>query len=157
MNASPFGDEVKSEVFLQVANKNGILSEMKKYWSGSHTKHRLMYHLVWIPKYRKRILRGAVASRIDELLRQCAEINEWNIDELNIQPDHVHMLVQLKPNISISKAVQIFKGGSSRVIRAEFPELEEFLWGDSFWSDGYFVETVGKCDEEVIKKYVQNQ
>lgn len=130
---------------------------MKKYWSGSHTKHRLMYHLVWIPKYRKRMLQGSVARRVEELLRQCAEVNEWCIDELNVQIDHVHMLVQLKPSVSVSKAVQLFKGGSSRVIRAEFPELEEFLWGDSFWSDGYFAETIGKCDEEIIKNYVKNQ
>ena len=157
MNASPFGDEAKSEVFLQVANKNGILPNMNKYWSGSHTKHRLMYHLVWIPKYRKRVLTGSIARRIEELLRQCAEVNEWRIDELNIQPDHIHMLIQLKPSMSVSMVVQLFKGGSSHVIRAEFPELEEFLWGKSFWADGYFAETVGKCDEEVIKKYVQNQ
>ena len=83
----------KHVVFLQVANKNGILPNMKKYWSGSHTKHKLMYHLVWIPKYRKRVLKGAVAKRIEELLRQCAEVNEWEIDELNVQQDHIHMLV----------------------------------------------------------------
>jgi putative transposase len=116
------------------------------YWNGAHTKHRLMYHLVLIPKYRKRVLRGKIAQRIEELLRQCAEINEWRIDELNIRPDHVHMLVQLKPNVRVSKAVQLFKGGSSKVIRSEYPELEEFLWGDSFWSDGYFAETVGKLN-----------
>ena len=116
-----------------------------------------MYHLVWIPKYRKRILRGKIAKRIKELLEQCALMNGWRIDELNIQPDHVHMLVQIKPSISVSKVVQLFKGGSSRIIRSECPELEEFLWGDSFWADGYFAETVGKCDYETIKKYVQNQ
>ena len=67
------------------------------------------------------------------------------------------MLVRIKPNISVSKAVQLFKGGSSKVIRSEFPELEEFLWGDSFWADGYFAKTAGKFDLAVIKKYIQNQ
>jgi len=128
-----------------------------KYWSGSHTKHRIMYHLVWIPKYRKRILRGAVAKRLGELFYECAEVNGWEIQEMNIQFDHVHMLIQLKPDVSVSRAVQLFKGGSSRIIRSEFPELVEFLWGASFWSDGYFAESVGKVDYEVIKKYVQNQ
>ena len=127
------------------------------YWNGAHTTHSLMYHLIWIPKYRKRVLRGAIAQRIEELLRQCSEVNGWRIDELNIQPDHVHMLIQLKPIISVSKAVQLFKGGSSKVIRAEYPELEEFLWGDSFWADGYFAETVGKFNKEFIKEYIQNQ
>ncbi len=130
---------------------------MSKYWSGAHTRHKLMYHLVWIPKYRKRILRGSIAKRIEELLRQCAEVNSWEIHELNIQVDHVHMLVQLKPSLSISKVVQLFKGGSSKKIREEYPELEEFLWGDNFWSEGYFAETVGQCSEAVIRAYIQNQ
>jgi putative transposase len=125
--------------------------------SGSDSKYRLMYHLVWISKYRKRILKGMIKARLEELFCECAEINEWTIEELNIQEDHVHMLVGLKPSISVSKAVQYFKGGSSRVIRKEYPELEEFLWGDSFWSDGYFAETVGRVSEDKIRNYIQNQ
>ena len=88
---------------------------------------------------------------------QCAEVNNWQIHEINVQVDHIHAIVQLDTKVSVAKAVQLFKGGSSKKIREEFPELEEFLWGDSLWSDGYFAETVGQCDEEVIKKYVQNQ
>jgi putative transposase len=127
------------------------------YKTGAHTKYRLMYHLVWIPKYRKRILKGKIAERLDELLRQCAEMNRWDIEELNIQPDHVHMMVQLKTTTSVSHAMQMFKGGSSIVIRREFPELDEFLWGDSLWSDGYFAETVGQKNEDAIRRYIQNQ
>ena len=127
------------------------------YWTGAHTKHKLMYHLVWIPKYRKRVLEGSILRRLEELFKECADMNRWRIDELNIQPDHVHMLIQLRPNVSVSKAVQFLKGGSSRIIREEFPELREFLWGDSFWADGYFAETAGSCNIEVIKKYIQNQ
>ncbi len=121
--------------------------------SGSQSKYGLMYHLVWIPKYRKRILKGAIKNRLEGLFQQCAEMNDWKIEELNIQVDHVHLLIQLKPTISVSKAVQLLKGGSSRVIRQEYPELEEFLWGDSFWADGYFAETVGRVDESVIRNY----
>ena len=127
------------------------------YWSGAHTKHQLMYHLVWTPKYRKRILKGTLAQRLAELFNQCAEVNRWRIDELNVQLDHVHMLIQLRPDVSISWVVQQLKGGSSKIVRAEFPELEEFLWGDSFWQDGYFAETAGKVDLEVIREYVRNQ
>jgi len=76
---------------------------------------------------------------------------------LSIQEDHVHVMIQVKPSDSIAEVVQILKGGTSRVIRKEFPELEEFLWGDSFWADGYFAESVGKVDEEVIRKYIQKQ
>ena len=127
------------------------------YWKGSHTKHRLMVHLVWIPKYRKRILKGELAKRLNELLQLCAEVNGWNIDEVSIQPDHVHLVVQFVPTISVSKMVQLFKGRSSRALRKEFPELEEFYWGDSFWGDGYFAETVGICNLETIRKYIKNQ
>ncbi len=127
------------------------------YWTGAHTKHRHMYHIVWIPKYRKRILKGPIAKRIEELLRECADINRWKIHELSIQADHVHMLVQLRPNVSVSRAVQLFKGGSSKVIREEFPDLREFLWGDSFWADGYFSETIGQVNVSVIREYINNQ
>ena len=129
----------------------------KRYATGAHTTHRLTYRLVWVPKYRKRVLRGELVRRLYELFKQCAEVNDWTIEELNIQVDHVHLLVQLKPNISVSKAVQLLKGGSSRKVREEFPELEEFLWGDSFWADGYFAESVGQATMSRIKQYIQNQ
>ena len=130
-----------------------------KYWSGAHTKHRMLYHIVWIPKYRKRILQGKLAERLVDLLTECAEVNRWHLDELNVQKDHVHMLVQLRPDLSVSKVVQLFKGKSSYIIRKEFPHLEEFYWGkaDSFWGDGFFVETVGQVNETTIKEYIRNQ
>ena len=64
---------------------------MSYYWTGSHTKYRLMYHLVWLPKYRKRILEGKIKDRLKELLFECSDINGWKIVELNIQVDHVHL------------------------------------------------------------------
>jgi len=128
-----------------------------KYWTGAHTKHRHMYHIVWIPKYRKRVMKGAIAKRIEELLRECAEVNRWEIHELNVQTDHVHMLVQMRPHISVSDAVNLFKGGSSKIIREEFPELKEYLWGESFWGDGYFSETVGQVNEATMREYIKNQ
>ncbi len=130
---------------------------MARYWTGGHTKHRLQVHLVWIPKYRKRVLRGKIVSRLKKLLYEACKINRWWIGELSIQDDHVHVLIQIKPSERVADVVQILKGGTSRVIRKEFPELEEFLWGDSFWADGYFAESVGKVDEEVIRKYIKTQ
>ncbi len=130
---------------------------MGNYWTGAHTKHRLLYHLVWIPKYRKRILLGKVVVRLDELFREAAHVNRWVIRELNIQRDHVHMLIQVEPRVSVAKVVQVLKGGTSIKIRREFPELEEFLWGDSFWADGYFAESIGTVQEEMIRKYIREQ
>ena len=116
-----------------------------------------MYHLVWIPKYRKRVLQGRVAERLKELLHECADLHRWKIEELNIQSDHIHMLVRMHPTVSVSRMVQLFKGMTSKVVREEFPELKEFLWGKSFWSDGYFAETVGQVNEDRIREYIQNQ
>ena len=127
-----------------------------EYKTGSSTKHRVLVHLVWCPKYRRRILRGKIARRINELFTQCCEMNDWEIHELGIQHDHIHMLIQINPRESIAKVVNLIKGGSSRVIRQEFLELEEFLWGDSLWCDGYFVETIGSKNESVIKKYIRS-
>ncbi len=113
------------------------------YWTGAHTKHKLRYHIVWIPKYRKRVLIGKLVTRLKELLYQAAEVNNWSIEELSIMKDHIHMLVQVKPDKAVSKVVQIFKGGTSKILRAEFPELEEFLWGDSLWADYTRSEATG--------------
>ncbi len=130
---------------------------MAGYWSGAHTKHRLRYHLVWIPKYRKRVLRGEIAARIKQLVYEACKVNRWLLSEMSVQVDHVHILIQIWPRESVADVVKKLKGGTSRVIRAEFPELEEFLWGDSFWSDGYFAETVGSVDENVVAKYIREQ
>ena len=128
-----------------------------KYWTGSHTKHRLRFHLVWVPKYRKRVLNQKIAKRLRELFYEACKVNRWWIDELNIMPDHIHMLIQLKPKESVAEVVNILKGGTSRIIRKECPDLEEFLWGDSLWADGYFAESVGQTNEDVIKKYIRDQ
>ena len=129
-----------------------------KYWHGAHTTHRLMFHLVFAPKYRRRILRGKVANRVRDLFYEACKVNWWWIEEIKIIVDHVHLLIQIQPTESVSQVVNRLKGGSSRILRKEFPELEEFLWGDSFWSDGYFAESVGKANYIQVKNYIkQNQ
>jgi len=128
-----------------------------KYWTGAHTKHRIRIHLVWIPKYRKRVLRGKVAKRTKELLYQACEVNRWWIHHISVKPNHVHLNIQINPRDSIAFVAQKLKGGSSRIIREEFPKLEEFLWGDSFWADGYFAESIGKVDETIINAYIDEQ
>ena len=117
----------------------------------------MVIHLVWLPKYRKRILKDALKERIEELIQECIETNGWEVDELNVQPDHVHLVLQFRPDVALSKIVQLIKRKSSRILRKEFPKLAEVYWGDSFWADGFFAETVGHCDLETIKNYVKNQ
>ncbi len=69
----------------------------------------------------------------------------------------MHLIIQTNPSDSVAEIVQRLKGGTSRIIRKEFPELQEFLWGESLWADGYFAETVGKVDEEIVKRYIKQQ
>lgn len=128
-----------------------------RYWSGGHTKHRLVYHLVFIPKYRLRLLEGVLASRLRELFEQACLVNDWRIGELGIQPDHLHLLIQVHDRESVASVVQRLKGGSSRILRQEFPELEEFLWDAAFWAEGYFAETAGQREESVVRRYIQKQ
>ena len=130
---------------------------MIKYWTGAHTKHRLVYHIVIVPKYRRRILIGKVGERIRSLMYKACEINRWWIHEIEVRRDHVHIMIQLRPNVRISEVVQILKGGTSRRLRKEMRELEEFEWGESFWSEGYFAETNGKISEYRLKEYIRNQ
>lgn len=131
--------------------------QASRYWTGAHTTHKLRYHVVLVPKYRKRVLRGEVAVRLEGLLRQACEINGWGLEELAIQPDHVHLLVQVQPCYSVAQMMKTLKGGMSRVLRAEFPDLEEYLWGGSFWAEGYFAAMVGVVEGNVVTAYIQNQ
>ena len=130
---------------------------MARLWKGGHTRHKLQYHLVWVPKYRKRVLRGKIAYRLKGLLYDACRMNDWWIGKISIQDDHVHLLIQLQADDSVAETVRILKGGTSKIIRKEFPELEEFLWGDSFWADGYFAESIGYVDEGAIRKYIDEQ
>ena len=126
-----------------------------KYWTGSHTKHRLLYHIVWIPKARQPVLEGKIVARLKHYFYEACKMNWWWLDEVQILTDHVHILIQLPPKQSVSEAVQILKGGTSRLMRQEFPELQEFIWGDSLWADGYFAETIGVRNASQVKKYIK--
>ena len=128
---------------------------MKK--STCNATYDIQYHFVWIPKYRKRVLKDGIKSRLEQLFNQCSEVNQFEILELSIQPDHVHLLLSAKPRYSPSEIMRLIKGGSSRIVRQEHPELEEFFWGDSFWADGYFVSTHSTVTEDIIKDYIRNQ
>ncbi len=98
-----------------------------------------------------------MAVRLEQLLRQACEVNRWSLEELAIQPDHVHLLVQVQPKYSVSAVLKKLKGGSSRVLRSEFPDLSEFLCGSSFWAVGYFAASVGVVEGSVISEYIRAQ
>ena len=125
--------------------------------STHNATYDIQYHFVWIPKYRKRILNEIIGKRLKELIYECSEINQFEVIELSIQENHIHILLSAKPRYSPSEIMRLIKGGSSRILRKEFPEIKEFLWGDSFWADGYFVSTHSIVTEDIIRNYIKNQ
>ena len=126
------------------------------YDSGCHTVFHHRYHLVWITKYRYRVLHGAVRERVREIVRQvCGELGVSIISGV-LSGDHVHMFVSIPPHHSVSKVMQRIKGRSSRKIQMEFPALRKRYWGRRFWARGYFCTTSGLVTDDIILQYIEN-
>jgi putative transposase len=130
---------------------------MTEYRKGFHTVYDLKYHIVWITKYRKAVLRGEIGVRLRELIRQTCEAQEVYIEKGHIALDHVHLLLSVPPNIAVSDLVQRLKGRSSRKMLDEFGELRRQFWGQHLWARGYFVASSGNVTDEVIAQYIEMQ
>ena len=130
---------------------------MSRFKKLSQTIWHCQYHIVWVPKYRFRILYGDVGSEVNRCIRAFSERQGCEIVELNIQIDHVHLLVKISPKVSISDFVGTVKGRTAIRVFSKFRKLKERpYWGNKFWSKGYCVDTVG-LDAEMIRKYVKYQ
>ncbi len=130
---------------------------MGKYKKLSHVIYKCEYHIVWVPKYRLRILKGEIKTLLDRDIRLLCEWKQCEVQELNIQEDHVHLLISVPPKVSISKLMGILKGKLAIKLFKSYPKLKQKpYWGNHFWARGYFVSTVG-LDEEMIRKYVRHQ
>ena len=126
------------------------------YDSGCHTVFHHRYHLVWITKYRFKVLRGGVRERVREIVRQvCNELGVTIISGV-LSADHVHLFVSIPPHLSVSHVMQRIKGRSSRKIQMEFPALRKQYWGCRFWARGYFCTTSGMVNDETILQYIEN-
>lgn len=130
---------------------------MKAYKSSSHSVWDLKYHLVWITKYRYPVLVGDVGLRARELLREIARSLEMTIHAGAINRDHVHLLISIPPNVSVSRAVQFLKGKSSHRLLREFASLRKRYWGQHLWGRGYWVASSGNVTDEVWMKYIAEQ
>jgi len=127
------------------------------YQHGAHSVYDIKYHVIWVTKYRYHILRGDIALRARELIRQTCISRDVTIIQGSIGKDHVHILVSCPPTIAPAKLVQYIKGRSSRLIQEEFPHLQKRYWGQHMWARGYFCSTVGSVTEETIRKYIEDQ
>lgn len=114
----------------------------------------LKYHLIWIPRRRRRVLVGPVGDRLEALLREKADELSVEVEHLAIQPDHLHMFVNAPPSLAVSQLVYRFKGYTSRVLRQEFPHLRKM---PSMWTTAYFASTAGRVSEATIQKYIESQ
>ena len=129
---------------------------MNDYQSLSHTKWECKYHVVFLPKYRRKVLYGHLRKHLGEVFRELARHRESLIEEGHLQPDHVHMLLSIPPKYAVAPGVGYLKGKRAIHIARTYGGRERNFVGEHFWARGYWVSTVGR-DEEEIRRYIQEQ
>jgi len=128
----------------------------KDRWTASKTTvYNLGYHVIFCPKYRRKVLTGQIKDRLDKLLKTKADELGIVIEDATIMPDHVHLFVKASPVLAPHFIISQLKGYSSRVLRSEFPSLKSRL--PSLWTRSYYIESVGHISEKTIRKYIQDQ
>ncbi len=124
----------------------------------SHHAYRIMYHFVWIPKYRHKVFEEPYRNSLKEIIIKAAYDYDMEVEEIEIPGDHVHMLIKAEPAMSPAEIMKVVKSISAREFFKRYPEIQEkYFWGGKLWTGSYFVETVGNKNEEEVRKYVQNQ
>ena len=121
-----------------------------------HGEWECKYHVIFIPKYRRKALYGHLRQHLGEMFRRLARHKESEIEEGHLRPDHVHIMISIPPKYAVSQVVGYIKGKSAIHIARQFGERRRNFVGHHFWARGYFVSTVGR-DEEVIRRYIQRQ
>jgi len=124
----------------------------------THHVYRLMYHFVWIPKYRHKVFAESQREAMRAIIQKTGYDYDIDIVELEIPEDHIHMVVRSEPKQSPSKIMQVIKSISAREFFRLFPNIKKkYFWGGKLWTQSYFVESIGNANEDTIRKYVQNQ
>ena len=129
---------------------------MDKYESLNHTKWECKYHVVFIPKCRRRTLYGELRKHLGEVFKELAKQKESRVEEGHLMPDHVHMMLSIPPKYSVAQIVGYIKGKSAIHLARAYGEKKRNFVGQHFWARGYFVSTVGR-DETAIREYIRNQ
>ena len=126
-----------------------------EYKSNNNIVYSCKYHIVWCPKYRRKVLVGEVETRLKELVIEIVNELRVEIIEMETDKDHIHILCEVDPQFGVAEFVKKVKGRTSRILRDEFPHLRKRL--PTLWTNSYFVSTVGGAPLEVIKQYIENQ
>ncbi len=129
---------------------------MDEYESLSHSKWECKYHVIFIPKCRRKTLCGSLRPHLGEVFRRLAEQKQSRIEEGHLMPDHVHMMISIPPKFAVSEVVGFIKGKSPIHLARVYGERKQNFVGQHFWARGYMVSTVGR-DETVIREYIRNQ
>ncbi len=124
------------------------------YQHEQHTVHLIVYHIIWCPKRRRKVLVGKIAERLEQIIHEVCQEREWKILRLAIQPDHVHLFLRANPYTLPTDIAHAIKGRSSHLLREEFPQL---LRMPSLWTRSTFYSTAGKVSAETIQKYIERQ
>lgn len=126
-----------------------------KYKSNNNIVYSCRYHVVWCPKYRRKVLISNVKTRLKDLVKQICKENQFDLLEMEVMPDHIYLLLEVDPQFGIHKAVKLIKGTTSRILRSEFKHLTTKL--PTLWTNSYFVSTVGSTPLSAIKQYIESQ
>jgi len=126
-----------------------------QYKSNNNIVYSCQYHVIWCPKYRRSVLIDGVDERLKVILNEVADETDSEILEMEIMPDHVHLLLSVDPQYGINKLIKAMKGRSSNLLRKEFPWLKSRI--PSLWTNSYFCATVGGATLEAVKQYIENQ
>ena len=132
-----------------------IFVTVQTFKSNNHVTYSCKYHVVFCPKYRRKVLNGDIAGRLKQIIAEIAAETQSDVIELEVMLDHVHLLCEVDPQYGIAKFVRLVKGRSSRYLRQEFPKLRSRL--PTLWTNSWFVSTVGGAPLSVIKQYIENQ
>lgn len=134
---------------MELANPN------KRYHTGNSIVYSCQYHVIFCPKYRRPVLQGDIDARFKELVSEKQSIYGYHIIDMEVMPDHVHLLLDVDPRVGIQKVVAQIKGYTAHTLRAEFPSLVSRL--PSLWTRSKFISTVGAVTLEVVKQYIEDQ
>lgn len=135
---------------------HGRESQMQQYQTLCHSKWDCKYHVVFIPKYRRKVLYGQLRQYLAEVLKRLAQQKESQIEEGHLMPDHVHMLISIPPKYAVAQVIGYIKGKSAIHIARTYGERKRNFVGQHFWARGYFVSTAGR-DEEAVREYIRRQ
>ena len=129
-----------------------------EYSTSSHCKYLIALHIILVIKYRKKLLTGSVGETAKKLIEELSSCSDFEIEQMEVDEDHLHMLIRISPKYAVSQHIRRIKQYTTRHLWDRYPMLKSHFWKEqTFWSDGYFVCSVGNASADAVRKYIQEQ